>query len=124
MMNLYGRVFTPLQTAHVHVLAYPYECSALSLLDAIATGDPAAGGLSASRSRAQQHRRLNSFDGRSRTPSCTDMLWGHAAAGSGSAVLASELLQQGIVSAEQSLPPLCEVITNPSITECRIMCCG
>lgn len=38
MMNLYGRVFTPLQTAHVHVLAYPYECSALSLLDAIATG--------------------------------------------------------------------------------------
>jgi hypothetical protein len=38
MMNLYGRVFTPLQTAHVHVLAYPYECSALSVLDAIATG--------------------------------------------------------------------------------------
>lgn len=33
------RILTPLQTAHVHVLAYPYECSALSLLDAIATGD-------------------------------------------------------------------------------------
>jgi hypothetical protein len=44
MMNLYGRVFTPLQTAHVHVLAYPYECSALSVLDAIATGAEAARG--------------------------------------------------------------------------------
>jgi hypothetical protein len=37
---------------------------------------------------------------------------------------ASELLQQGVMSAEQSLPPLCEVITTPSIAESRVMCCG
>ena len=50
----------------------------------------------------------------------------HPAAGSGNASVApaSELLQQGIVSAEQSLQPLCEVISTPTIAENRVMCCG
>lgn len=54
------------------------------------------------------------------------MHWGDFAAGSGNAAVApaSELLQQGIVSAEQSLPPLCEVISTPTIAENRVMCCG
>jgi hypothetical protein len=73
MMNLYGRVFTPLQTAHVHVLAYPYECSALSLLDAIATGDEGAAGMLVSCKHHAASRQRWAADG------CQDAAGDHGA---------------------------------------------
>jgi hypothetical protein len=43
MMTLFGKILTPLQTAHCHVLAFPYELNALKLVDSVAAAT--AGGV-------------------------------------------------------------------------------